>query len=510
MSTDSGYYGVIDIGSNSVRLVVYSGLERVPASVFNEKTLCGLGADVGSTGKMGEGAVEDALQTLKRYKLLCEQMGVETVDAVATAAVRDAENGGEFVDRVAHDTGFRIRVIPGAEEGRLAALGAISGDPEARGIVGDLGGGSLELARVKAGRVTRMKSLPIGPLRLKSRFGDDFEAMKDFVKEILAEIDWLKKAEGEALYLVGGSWRNLAKLMMREQFSALPVLHGLRVRRSEMQGYAKRISHLRPEDIPFGQDLPARRLEILPVAALTLREVLKATSVNEAVVSTYGLREGLLFSQLGKSDRRLDPFLYQCVDLARERSRFPEHAELLYGWTRALFKSGAFEPAEMHRLHMAACLLCDIAWRGHPDFRAERAVEIVLHGQFVGIGHKGRAFLALALNQNYGASVDRSQIGRILPLLSAAAMMEARILGAGLRLAQRLSGGVSDGLVLSALSLTAHELRLSVAEDKMDLVNEVVIKRLRFLGQLLGRETAVQAVPPTDQHLLTPDKSDAA
>ncbi len=489
------YVAVIDIGSNSVRLVVYSGIERVPDTVFNEKVLCGLGAAIGDTGGMGKPEMDHAVMTLKRYRVLCAQMGVSDIQVVATAAVRDAKNGTAFVTQVKNTAGFDIRVIDGSEEGRLSALGVISGEPSATGIMGDLGGGSLELSYVHDHGVFERVSLPMGPLRLISRFGKDQKAMKHHIRQELSQIDWLQKAKGKQLYLVGGAWRNIAKLMMHEKAAPLPILHGFKARHNEMSSYCSRISRLRPKDLPNTNLVPSRRRNVLPVAALILRETIKALGVKQTVVSSYGLREGLIYDQLPEAQQKWDPFLYSCRMMSLERCRFTEHAELIYNWTRPLFtKSAPRDNDAQHRLHMAVCLLSDIAWRGHPDYRAVKAVEAVLHGYFVGISHKGRAFLAVAMNGAYGAPFDAPYVSKVLQLLSVSQIMEARVLGACLRLAQRLSGGATSGLEDSRLRKTQTSLYLELSSDKKDLANDIVESRLRQLVQLLGRRAKIKFV----------------
>lgn len=492
-TSGNDYVAVIDIGSNSVRLVVFSTLKRVPDIIFNEKILCGLGAGLAKTGRMSAGAMAEALSTLKRYRALCDQMGVDHIDTFATAAVRDASNGGDFVKQVRTLCGFDIRVIDGEEESRLAALGVLSGEPAARGIVGDLGGGSLELAEVAGGRVGRRLSLPYGALRLMHSFGDDLEGIKAHVRAGLKEIDWLADAEGQDLFLVGGSWRNIIKLLMHERASQLAILQGFRVPRQELSSYCRRLSLSHPDNLPFAADIPSRRREVLPVAALILRETLKAMKVQSAVVSSYGVREGILFDRLPKDVRAQDPFIAACRELAEERCRFPEHADILFDWTRPLFNGGLwYTPESRARLHLAICLLGDIAWRGHPDFRAEKAVEIALHGQFIGVGHEDRAFVAVALNQAYGAPVTVPQIAHVLPLLSVDAILEARVLGAALRLAQRLSGGAAQALTMSHLRLQDGRLLLGAPADARDIVNDVVVKRLRQLALLIGCDSDVE------------------
>jgi exopolyphosphatase/guanosine-5'-triphosphate,3'-diphosphate pyrophosphatase len=486
------YVAVIDIGSNSVRLVVFSGLKRVPDVIFNEKVMCGLGAEVGATGKMGTEAIASAISTLKRFRALCDQMEVGSVRAVATAAVRDAKNGKAFVKKVAAECGFEIEIIHGGEEGRLSGLGVISGEPQARGIVGDLGGGSLELAKVADGRVLETVSLPIGPLRLVSKFGENPLKIRKYLRELFDSIDWLREGPHHNFYLVGGAWRNIAKLMMREKSNPLPILHGYRNSRSEFTNYCKRISRLTPEDIPFAYTLTARRREVMPVAALVMMELMAAMKARQAIVSTYGLREGLIFDSISTEDRVMDPFLFTCHVLAAERCRFPEHAELIYEWTRPLFWHKVADPARREKLHHAICLLGDIAWRGHPDFRAEKAVEAVLHGHFVGVSHIDRAYLAVAMNQAYGASIDLAHVAQILPLLKINEILEARMMGAALRLAQRLSGGTATPLTDSRLRVTKSKVLLGVPEEHKDFANDVVMKRLLQLGQLMGRRAVIE------------------
>ncbi len=489
--TPERYRAIVDIGSNSVRLVVFDAVKRVPDTVFNEKILCGLGAELGATGKLGSGAITAAISTLKRFRALLDQMGVEVVDTVATAAVRDADNGPEFIRRVAEDCGFHIRILSGEEEGRLSALGVLSGEPGATGIVGDLGGGSLELVRVGGGMVHDRVSLPLGPLRVQARTGDDRSKAKAFIRSELQNIDWIEAVRGQSLYLVGGAWRNLGKLFQRDAVTPLRILQGYRIERGVLSSYAKRLSRLSPDDIPYGSIVPTRRRETLPMASLVLREVLKATKVDQAVFSSFGLREGLLFDALPEDERGHDPFLYSCQMLAAERSRFAEHSKMLLDWTRPLFRGDA-APGVRERLHVAICLLSDIAWRGHPDYRAEKAVEVALHGHFVGVTHSERAFVAVALNQVYGAPIDVPEIAPILSILKLSEIREARVLGAALRLAQRLSGGAVSALEVSSLSVGHGTIALLLPETMQDLANEVVDRRLRQLGQLMGRATSIQ------------------
>lgn len=491
-SIAKGYVAVIDIGSNSVRLVVFSGCKRVPDTIFNEKLMVGLGAEIGATGKMGDDAIEVGISTLKRFNALCDQMNVSDIRVVATAAVRDAKNGTAFVERVKKECGLTIRVIDGDEEARLAAHGVLSGEPKATGVTGDLGGGSLELARMKEGKVLETISLPIGPLRLMSRFGTKRSDLRKYLRKTFEAISWLRDEDGHNLYLVGGAWRNIAQLMMREKAHPLPILHGFYSSRSEFAAYCRRLSKLQPQDIPFGRGLTARRREVLPTAATILIELMKAMKAQKVVASSYGLREGLIFDQLDDDERAQDPFLGACKTIAQERCRFPEHAELIFNWTRPLFYRKCADPDRRDRLQTAVCLLSDIAWRGHPDFRAEKAVNAILYGHYVGLTHRDRGYIAVALNQAYGAAVDAPHLSQMLPLLKIEDIMEARTMGAALRLAQRLSGGTVKALTVSALRVSRARLFLGVPREFEDLANDVVKRRLRKLGQLLGKSGRIE------------------
>ncbi|MFC3050988.1 Ppx/GppA family phosphatase [Kordiimonas pumila] len=491
-SVTKDYVGVIDIGSNSIRLVVFSGKKRVPDTIFNEKIMVGLGAEIGKTGKMGTAAIKLAISTLQRFVSLCTHMGVGELRVLATAAVRDASNGAYFVKKVKTECDLDIRIIMGEEEARLSALGVLSGDPRAHGISGDLGGGSLELARIKNGAVHETISLPIGPLRLMAKFGRNRTALRKYLHEQFEEIPWLDKGGDHNLYLVGGAWRNIAQLMIREQSYPLPILQGYYSSKTEFTAYCRRLSKLDPDDIPFGSGLTARRREVLPTAAIIMIELMYAMKARRIVASAHGLREGVIFDELPEEAKKIDPFMATCHELANERCRFPEHSKLIYDWTRPLFYKLLPDKKYRERLQMAICLLSDIAWRGHPDFRAEKAVSMVLHSNLIGVSHKERCYIAVALNQAYGASIDESHLGPLLPLLKIEEIMEARTMGAAVRLAQRLSGGTVKALTVSSLRISKARLYLSLPEEHAELKNDIVHRRLRQLAQLVGRSAKIE------------------
>jgi len=486
-------FAVIDIGSNSVRLVVYDALRRHPNTVFNEKILCGLGRSVGKTGRMDEAAMDCAVAACRRFRAIADAMGVERLEAVGTAAVREAANGPEFIARMASEAGIEMRVLSGREEAELSALGVVCGIPEAHGVVGDLGGGSLELVAVDRGRIGERATLPIGPVRLDGLFGDDMPAVVRHVKTELKAVDWLDPIPGAGFYLVGGAWRSISRVMMVHEEAPLPILHGYSLDGGRARSLAKLISRQHPESLRNISGVASRRVPTLPTAALILQQILRRLRPAEVVTSALGLREGLVFSHLGKTRRAADPLLEAAQDLAVQSGRFPEHAEALLDWIApalAAVGEGADGPDE--RLYRAACLLSDIAWRGHPDFRAEWAVTEVLYGRFVGIDHRGRAFLGLALNQLYGAAPTTDLANLCRGMLGEADARAARTLGAALRLAQRISGGTAELLGRCKLQRDDGRITLVVDTGYEPLVNEVVERRLANLGELLGEPGEVR------------------
>ncbi len=488
---------VIDIGSNSVRLVVFEGCTRHPQVLFNEKVLCGLGLGVGATGRIDPRAADLAMATLERYVVLCRTMGVQAVEAVATAAVREAEDGALFIERVAREVGLAVQMLPGAEEARLSALGVLSAFPGADGLMGDLGGGSLELAELGSGEVGRQASLSIGSVRLKGRYGDDIAATRGAVTAALDGVPWLLSHDrGVAnFYAVGGAWRALARVMMAHEHAVLPILQGFSVDGARARELARVIVRQEPESLARIPGVPAQRAELLPQAALVLDTLFARLAPARFVVSAFGLREGLLFASLPREERSADPFLAACRQIARRHERFPAHSQALLAWIAPLYEGPgapcAPQPATERRLCEAAALLADISWRGHPDFRAERAVMEVLYGHFVGIDHAERAWLALVLNTLYGASSGTSLARLCRRLVDDAARRRAEILGAALRLAQRLSGGTREPLERTRIAIVEGRLTLMVESGAECLVNDVVERRLAALARRLGREWKV-------------------
>ena len=469
---------IIDIGSNSVRLVVFSGAKRIPSIIFNEKVMAGLGREMGETGALGEGAQMRALNALVRFHRLTRQMGVVRTRVVATAAVREASNGKAFLAKV-REIGFKPRILSGEEEGRLAGQGVISAIPDADGIVGDLGGGSLELVEVAKRKVRHSASLPLGVLRL-----DDLAAQGDgaFAKKVAKAVSgagFAGAAEGRPFYLVGGSWRSLARIDMSLSEHPLPITHQHVMSADRPRQLREALRKLGKDSLRHIPSLSLVRMPTLPRANQLLETLVDTLGPDRLVVSSFGIREGLLYDELASEMRKLDPLIEAAREAGAGLGRFAQHGALLDAWIAPVFKDGP----DAARLRLAACLLADIAWAAHPDFRAERGIDMALHGNWVAIDGPGRVMMAQALFSNFGG-------GRELPYSDVSALCapeklkRASLWGYAMRLGQRLSGGTAAGLESSRLSRRDGVLRLAIGDAA--LFGEPVERRLKTLAAEMG------------------------
>ena len=470
---------IIDIGSNSVRLVVYAGPKRIPTPIFNEKVLAGLGAGLDRTGKLSKDGRRKALAALARFKLLITHMRVKHTHVLATAAIRDAEDGAKFVDEVAK-TGFDCEVLSAAEEAHLAGQGVISGIPAADGTVGDLGGGSLELVDVGNGD-RRGISLPLGVLRIESSSNGERDARK-ILKAGLKASGIRESGRDRTFYMVGGSWRALALIDMLATGYPLPITHQYKMKPGRSRELRKLVASLDPRIAAL---VAPARLETSPVAAMLLDLLVEEVEPSRLVASIYGIREGLLYSRLTPSVRRLDPLLEEARAAGGGEHRFGQHGDLLDEWIAPLFD----DRPELARLRLASCLLADVAWQSNPGFRADRGIEMALHGNWVGVTPAERVIMAQALCSNFGGAGLPD--ARVLELCKDEQLRRAHCWGLAMRLGQRLSGGVGSVLKRTKLSAENGAIQLHVRRGEEALIGDVVERRLLRLAEVLGCEAAV-------------------
>ncbi len=479
---------VIDIGSNSVRLVVFEGATRNPVTLFNEKAICAIGRNMVSTGKLDAAGMQLALATLRRFHAIVDGMGVKKVHVVATAAARDARNGPDFVRRAQAACGHKVRVLTGPEEAELAALGVLCGLPDADGLVGDLGGGSLELTAVKAGALGKGVTLPFGPLRLIDAARGRLDRAGRLVDQALEAMPGIDSFAGRDLYAVGGVWRNIARLHMARTGYPLNVLHGYEMTRPEVLRIAEFVMSQSQRTLERMAGVPKRRAESLPFGALVLDRVMRRAQLDRVIVSGYGVREGVLFKTLPGKLRAADPLLAAAGDTAERFGRRSAQVDEIDAFTAPLF---ADESDELRRQRLAACMLSDSAWRQHPDYRAELSFNYLMQAQIAGIRHRARSYLALTLWHRYGGDAQSHIIAPIERLAGLEIALRAERMGRALRLAYVLAGSARGLGSDYTLKLEAHELVLRISRRRVDIRGETVEKRLEDLATSFAREARI-------------------
>lgn len=483
---------VIDIGSNSVRLVIYEGLSRSPTPIFNEKVLAGLGREVHSTGLLAPDALERAFGALRRFRALCDVMNVRRLWAIATAACRDADNGQDFIRAAEKICRCKIDILSGKREAQLSAFGVIAGMHEPEGIVGDMGGGSLELVDLRNRRLRAATTLPLGGLALQDMSAQSLKKAEKFVAATLKQVGFLSAGAGRNFYAVGGTWRALARLHMNQKGYPLHVMQGYVIPAKEALEFARLVHRVNPEILSQIESVSDARRPLLGYAALVLEYIIRLAKPRAIVISAVGVREGLLYSLLGEKEQKRDALIAAASDLNVLRSRSPAHGEELIRWTdRFMASSGLDETAEEQRLRHAVCLLADIGWRAHPDYRGEQTLNIITNASFLGIDHPGRVFVALAVFFRHVGLWERELSPHVRELASTRMIDRARVLGGALRVAYLISAAMPGVLPHAPLMVLRGQLVLKLKGRDTALNGERLSNRMRQLGRLIGRESFV-------------------
>lgn len=486
---------VLDIGSNSVRLVVYERHARALTALYNEKASCALGRGVASTGRMADENIEKALTAIKRFALVSRLMKVGAVHLLATSAVRDAENRDAFVAAVERIMETGVRVLSGEEEARFAALGVVAGMPDFDGVVGDLGGGSLELSAIEAGVIGQGWTHELGVIRMQDDTKGAAARASSLARSRLAESMLVQRPAGGAFCAIGGTWRALSKLHQTVTGYPLHIVQHYTVRAPEMIRFCEEILEAIKSDkaIPGGDSVSSGRRELVPYGAAVLLEVLRAGRFDSVVFSALGVREGYLHALLPPEQQRLDPLLEAAEELSVLRSRSPAHAADLVGFTRGLFEAiGISEAPAEERLRNVACLLADLGWRNHPDYRGEQSIDMIAYGSFIALDHPSRAFLAEVMAVRYMGLKHKSVSKKLLDLVSPKASARARLIGAAFRVAYPMSAAMPGVLPRIRFELVGGRLVLHLPDDLAFLASDHLQARLaQFAGAAKIRQTGI-------------------
>ncbi len=480
--------GVVDVGSNSIRMVVFDGAARSPAYFYNEKVMAGLGQGLASTGMLNPEGAQRGMAALKRFAALAEGMGIKPLTCVATAAVREAKDGPAFRKAVEKETGLKLWVIDGEEEARLSAQGVLLGWPEAKGLVCDIGGNSMELAEVANGKVGRRITTPLGPFRLQQVKGGE-SGLRDHIRKIMEEAAEKLGRGHEQIYLVGGSWRAIGRLDMVRCDYPMTVLHEYRMTPDAVEDTVKWIADSDLQALRAKVGISNSRMELVPLASLVLRELVETFHPKELAVSSYGIREGLLYEHMSESLRARDPLLESARFTEKQMARSPGFGKKLYQFLQPLFEG---VPPERDRLIRAACLLHDTAWRTHPDYRAEACFDNVTRANMAALSHPERVFLGVSLLHRYRNSRAGSPMAPLFAMLSDDELQAAEVLGKAMRFGAMFS--IRDPSEAGTLKLSAKKktLTLTLTKTGRALFGEVAEARFQSLCKSLGVEPVVK------------------
>ena len=480
--------GVVDVGSNSVRLVVFDGAARSPAYFYNEKIMCALGAGMSETGHLSPEGRKRALSAMRRFKKLADGMGLTELSVVATAAVRDASDGRAFCDEVMRETELRIWVIDGEEEARLSAQGVLLGWPGAYGLVCDIGGSSMELAEISGGRVGRRVTSQLGPLKLRDIKGGA-KARKAHIAEVMNGLEERMGRQRDRLFLVGGSWRAIARIDMVRRGYPLQVLHEYRMTARAVSATLKFIKQTDPEELRAISGVSSSRMALVPYAAEVLGRLVNTFKPKDIAISSYGIREGMLYEQMPQRLRDRDPLIEACRFAEAKDARMPGFGKVLYNFILPLYKSAS---GPRKRLVKAACLLHDVSWRAHPDYRAEVCFDNATRANLGGLKHSERIFLGLALMHRYSNKRENARFEDLFDMVDAQTRAEAEILGKAMRFGAMLWMNPEEDRGEMRWYSKKKVLELRLTQDMLPLFGEVAEARLNSLAASLGAEVAIK------------------
>ncbi|WP_215765725.1 Ppx/GppA family phosphatase [Gluconobacter cerinus] len=490
MSSSAQRSAIVDLGSNSVRLVVFEGVARNPLPIFNEKVTLKLGRGLDATGRLNDEGVTLAMDVLGRFHTVARAMGAEPFEVLATAAVRDASNGPDFVSAIrARMPGVAIRVLEGTEEADYAARGVLCGLPEANGLVADIGGGSLELIHVADGQYYEALTTKLGVIRLQDRAKGVLLEAERIASEMLQEVNWLPGMSGRPLYLVGGAFRALARLQIARTQYPLNLAHLFTLSEGEAREMSDWVIGASKRTLEKLPNAPRKRLGDAPFAAVVLKCLMERVRPSKVVFSVDGLREGWYMRHVASSVAGEDPMTTLAEEMADRLARSVTLSKALVDWTTPIFRG---ETPSQKRLRQLTCTLSDIGSYDHPEYRAEQTYQRVMHCHGVGFEHTARAFIGLTLAVRYEVAMDSPLIEPSRRLLSRSEIDRAVKLGLALRLAYTLCAGTEVLLEECRLLVEEPQLVLILGARSVRAAGSAVRRRFERLAAAMQLEAQVR------------------
>ncbi len=466
--------GIIDIGSNSLRLVVYDSLKRASVPLYNEKVMCQLGKGLSSTGRLNPEGAQLARKAVRRFLAMARNMEANALHVMATAAVREAKDGKDFSRELEEEHGIHIDIISGDREAKLGAFGICSSVHEPHGVTGDLGGGSMELVKLKDNELLEHATLPIGPLRLVDETGGDRAKLRRTIKQAFEQVEWLKKTKMPEFYAIGGSFRAIARLHMHVTNYPLHILHQYTLPSADFAAFAAELASFPDARVAELPGISGKRVPSIVPAAMILEYMVSQIQPKNIVFSASGIREGYLYEKLPPYMRKQDGLLASCTDMVNRFRTYSHYAGELMVWMQPLLEDG--ESEANRRLRLAFCLLSDIAHHIHPEYRAEFAMQRILQSSFTCLDHAERMQLALALYHRYQFKMKDDHPA--LALIGPKARAWAKLVGSAANLAYHLTGGVDGSLHFTTLKVEKKSVKLLITKGAEDLMGEAINKRI--------------------------------
>lgn len=474
--------GIIDIGSNSIRLVIYDKNKRSPIPIYNEKVLCALGKGLATSGVLNPEGVIMGKEALRRFIAMGRNMEIVELHVIATAAIRDAKDGRDFTRWLEQTYNIKADIISGEEEARLGAYAVCSSIYRPQGITADLGGGSLELVRIDNAIIDGHTSLPLGSLRMidESKFETlgDRDKLRKLIDKRFAEINWLDDEKTPNIYAIGGSFRALAKMHMVANNYPLQILHEYTVDAKQFLAFVREIASMSLEKLEKYPGGAAKRATALPGAAMVLDTLLSTSKAEKIVFSASGIREGYVYEKLPMRERDDDGLLFSCREFASRSGRSMAYGQELFDWMQPLLPK---EDERMKRLRLAFCLLSDIALHIHPEYRGEWAFQRIIYSAFNSITHAERVTLALALYHRYQFKLKENW--EQLKLLNNTDKAWAKLIGTSANLAYHLSGSITGNLHKTILVVKDKNISMKFIGNMAEIMGDAIQKRINGVDE---------------------------
>jgi exopolyphosphatase/guanosine-5'-triphosphate,3'-diphosphate pyrophosphatase len=472
---------IIDLGSNSIRMLIYDNLLNSQIPIFNEKAICELGKNLDKTGKLDPKGSDFALSVLQRFKRILSNLKVKKFKIIGTAAIREATDSKLFVAKVKKILKKKVQVLTGIEEAENSALGVIIGFQRVNGVVVDLGGGSLEIARVEKNIIYEKISLPLGVLRLFNQPKRNKDKINSIISFYLNKIEWLRKGKTKNLYLCGGTWRTLLNAHIFKTNYPLSILHQYKLPAIEALKFSNRLSSVKLIKSEKLVGVTKSRTNYIPIGSYILSSLIKICDPSNILCSVSGVREGSLINKAYLNILKKDSLNRSVHFIALKKGDFGENYIKLYNFLKKIFPNK--DENFPFRLLLPACSLSNFDWGLGTYQRAELVFHEVINSPILKLSHNDRIKLGLVSFWRHCSTKYYPDL-EFLKLLSNSEITACRRIGAALRFASSIS--VISSIFYEKIKIyVANEktLILKVPKKYSQVISNQVQKRLKSLAE---------------------------